>query len=1148
MIVIEKLAALALLLASVCLPAASARAEDPGQRDIIRVREGTKEEPWLRIDSGGHTAAVRALAFTSDSSRLCSAGLDKNIEVWNMAALRDLRRVFLRERTIRWQVARGLRGSIYALAAAPDAPLVAMGGYGAMGSLGEIVLVNPVDGRLVKVLEGHRQTVCSLAFSPDGKSLASMDTAGEMRVWNRGDWSSRVLYEQDAKTFGAERAALIAKQIKLRPLAFRDGNHIVAPAFVSRPGETRMRWQLVEINVRDSMDFHALDTVHYGAVTALAASPDGKWLASADAEGKLLLWNRATGATPRTLATDRGVSSLCFSPDGRSLVAGTLAGGTDGKSQLQVWNTANGTIARRVALADHVYACAVSPDGNRVAYTGGEQGQVYVESLGGDVKPAVLQGTGRRIGKVAFAAEQPYYRVAFGNAPPGRGINYFGDLQETFDTTNLSHGTEQPKPGDWIPTDWLNGGWTAKLQSDGTLQLYLNGAPQGIVSLRPQLPGLDEGTPQCYCWVPDAQAKPFAIAVGTDVQDSIYICRLVANGPCPILRHFRGHNDRVTSLGVSRDLKYLVSGSADGTVRFWNLADLTGGARSNKPEARANGTARWGANFAVQGGKLVATDVHPAGPLYGKGMRKRDVLTALRWPADRAEKSERDPSAMLDSLRTLLWGTQVVFEYARNGAAQPAFQLLPAWQPLATLFAAANGEWAFWTPAGYYDASMNGYRMFGWQVNRGLQRLPDYYRADQFYKELERPRVMEQLLPSGSLRDALDKPEAQANGVQASGLSKLPQHEVLPAQIAATPRIEILSPAAGTVVRDRTTKVKARVELPQGRKMLQLQVYGNGVSGTKRELLSDRPMEGGAEKGTEQIYQWDLALPTDPKNLIEVVAGTDAPTAAFGDVVVERSLPADRPRPEMYVVCLGINHYGDPKINQLGFPVADAEAVAAVLRGGSAALYHVNEPKVLTNEQVTPAAWKKALADLRSRLKDRAQPDDLVVFFLAGHGIVDEATQKYYYVGHDFTLADLDHKDYKACLSWDDFAALADVPCRKLVLLDTCHSGAIQPLRSRDLKAAVRELQADVIFSVTASTGEQRAAEKAEWRHGAFTRCLLEALGGGADQSHDGVVRLDEVVPYVKDAVEKLTAGRQTPTAAPDEILPFTAIPMTGKR
>jgi WD40 repeat protein len=1142
-----------LLAALVLLASAGFRslcAEETAQRDIVRIREGTKEDPWLRIDAAGHTAAVRALTFTSDSSRVCSGGLDKNVEVWNLAALRDLRRVFLRERTIRWQVARGLRGSIYALAAAPDGPLLAIGGYGAMGSLGEIVLVNPIDGKLVKVLKGHRQTVCALAFSGDGKWLGSMDTGGETRVWNRSDWSSQVLYNQDVQTYGAEAAAMIAKQTKLRPLTFLGSKHIVLPTFASRPGETRLRWRLVEINVSDPTDFHALDTIHYGMITALAATPDGTRLASADAEGKLYLWDRTRakvpgGGPPQTLASDRGVLSMNFSPDGRTLVAGTLTG-ADGKSELQVWNTVSGTIVRRAALADHVYACAVSPDGKRLAYSGGDQGQVYVESMAGDAVPAVLRGIGQRIGKVAFAAEQPFYRVAFGKIQSGRGFNDYGALEETFDTTQLSRGVARPKPGEWLTPDWLSGGWTAKPLSDGTLQLFLNDVPRGTVTFRnvsgtlrvPPSNGtrsvpdtLDEGTPRCFCWIPDAASgQPFAIAVGTDVQDSIYICRLVERGACPILRHFRGHNDRVTSLGASRDLKYLVSGSADGTVRFWNLAGYAQGAAA---------PGRWGAAFVVQDGKLVANDVHPAGPLFGKGIRKGDVLTALRWPADRAEQSENHPEAMLEKLAALPWGTQVVFEYSRKGAAQPAFQLLPAWPPLATLFAGSNGEWAFWTPAGYYDASMNGHRIFGWQVNRGLERLPDFYRANQFYKELERPRVMERLLPTGSLRDALD---------QAAAAPKLPQHEVLPAQIAATPRIEILSPAAGTVVRDGTTKVKARVELPAGRKMLQLQVFANGVAGSKREMLAERPLED----GKEQIYQWDLALPADRRSLIQVMAGTDAPTAAFGDVIIERA-PSERPsqRPELYVLSLGINRYGDAKINQyfpLAFPVADAEAVAEALRKGAAGLYRVNEIKVLKNEEVTPAAWTKALTDLRTRLKDHVQPDDLVIFFLAGHGIMDEKTKKYYYIGHDVTLADLAHNVYKDCISWTDFAALADVPCRKVVLLDTCHSGAVQPLRSSDLKTAVRELQADVIFSVTASTGDQAAAEGTAWRHGAFTRCLLEALSGAADQSRTGIVRLDDVVPYVKEAVKKLTDGRQTPTASPEEILRFTTIPLTQKR
>ena len=1016
-----------------------AAAEAPGQRDIVRVREGGQDEPWLRIDATGHTAAVRALAFTADSSRLCSGGLDKNVEVWNMAALRDLRRVFCASGPSAGRSPAGCGGASTRWPPAPDAPLLAIGGYGAMGSLGEIVLVNPIDGKLIKVLEGHRQTVCSLAFSPDGKWLASMDTAGETRLWKRSDWSSQVIYKQDAETYGAEAAAMIARQTKFRPLAFLGSGHIVLPTFASNPGETRLRWRLVVINVSDPADYRALDTIHYGLVTALAASSDGKRLASADAEGKLYLSDNSSGGPPQTLATDRGVSSLAFSPDGRSLVAGTLAGGgaptewVGVKGQLQVWDVKSCAMTRKIMLDDHVYSCAVSPDGNRLAYAGGGQGQIYVESLAGDAKPAVLQGTGRRIGKVAFALEQPYYRVAFGTTLPSRGFNDHGDLQETFDTTQLSHSTAPLKPGDWISADWLNGGWSAKPQTDGTLQLYLNGAPQGTISLRSQVPGLDEGTPQCYCWISDSAGKPFAIAVGTDVQDSIYVCRLAERGPCLILRHFRGHNDRVTSLGVSRDLRYLVSGSADGTVRFWSLAELAQGAT---PQGR------WGATFAEQDGKLVATDVHPAGALYGKGIRKGDVLTAMRWPADRAEQSETRPEALLEKLRTLPWGTQVLFEYSRNGAAQKPFQLLPAWEPLATLFAGSNGEWAFWTPAGYYDASMNGYRLFGWQVNRGFGRLPDYYRADQFYRQLERPRVMERLLPAGSLRDALD---------QASAAPKLPQHEVLPAQIAATPRIEILAPAAGTVLSDRVTKVKARVELPAGRKMLQVKAFANGVAGTKRELLAERPLEGGPEKGTEQIYQWDLALPTDPRDLIEVVAGTDAPTAAFGNVVVQRKQPEQqRTLPQMYVICVGINRYADPKINSLGYPVADAEAVADALRNGAAGLYHVNEVKVLENQQVTPAAWTKTLAELRARLVDHAQSDDLVVFFLAGHGIVDEATQKYYYVGHDFTLADLGARttriaspgpispDWPTCLAarssfWTPATAARSSPCGRAI-------------------------------------------------------------------------------------------------------------------
>lgn len=1099
---------------------------DDGQRDLVRVRQQQPEvQPLLRINAGGHTGSVRALAFTPDSTRLCSAGLDKDVQVWNLTAVRrDLKRVFLRERVLRWQVGRGLRGSIYALAAAPSDGLLAIGGYGAMGSLGEILLVDPVAGTLIKVLEGHRQTVCGLAFSPNGTWLASQDTSGAALLWKRGDWQPTRLADPDEKTYGAPQAGRIAALPKVRPLALVGNDQVVLATLVGAATEARLQWKLRLVSTADPNQSRTLETVHYGLVTALAATADGARLAAADLEGNLYVWHLSQGGPPDSLKPGATVLSLAFSPDGRSLAAGTAVGLQGAKSQLQVWNLTARQIVSRRSLPDHVYACAVSPDGKRVAYVGGQDNQVFLEALGVEEQPVELRGTGRRILKVAFAKQRPYHRIAFGSTFHDRGFNDSADLDATFDPATSSLGTIPIQAADWLPADWARGGWTVKPRADGTLQLFRGGAAKGTVSLGPQVPGLDEGRPRCYAWLPDRQGQPVAIVVGTDRQDSVYVCRLVEQGPCPILRHFRGHHDYVTSVGVSQDLAYVVSGSADGTVIVWSLAGCAPGPTT---------AGRWGAEFAVQEEQLVVKEVQPAGPLFRRGLQVGDVVTQIRWPATPESQAEKRPAAILDKLRDLPWGTQVVFESSRQGVARPAFQLLPAWQPLATLFVSTNQEWAFWTPEGYYDASMNGYRLFGWQVNRGLQALPDFYRADQFYKRLERPDVLQSLLEAGSLREAFKQAAVQPP----------PElHEALPEQISATPRVEILVPAPGKVVGENVTKVRARIQLPPDRKLLQAKVFANGVVGQRQPLIGQRELP----TGTELTYEWDVPLPQDERDLIQVVAGTDAPTAAFGDVIIQRTaaVRAASP-PKLHLLAVGINKYRDSEIQPLSYSVADAEAVRRVLETRSKGLYTLGENLLLTNQDVTPDSWQRTLRGLAQKLKEVAQPDDLLVLFLAGHGFVDEKSQKYYFVGYDLKLADYQKGDVASCISWDDFAPLADVPCRKLALLDTCHSGAIQPLRSRDLKAAVRALQDDVVFTITASTGEQRSAEKSEWGHGAFTKCLLEALEGHAGGAQPDVVQLNAVVAWVKQSVPQLTEGLQTPTAAPEDIFPFTAIPLT---
>ncbi len=115
--------------------------------------------------------------------------------------------------------------------------------------------------------------------------------------------------------------------------------------------------------------------------------------------------------------------------------------------------------------------------------------------------------------------------------------------------------------------------------------------------------------------------------------------------------------------------------------------------------------------------------------------------------------------------------------------------------------------------------------------------------------------------------------------------------------------------------------------------------------------------------------------------------------------------------------------------------------------------------------------------------------------YLCGHGLRDRLTGRWYFVTADARYKDLMNDQYSDCLSFDDLASLSALPCRKLAILDSCHSGAVQTMmRSDDLKSALRFLQDDVVLTLTASEGGEEAAEQRESQLGRFTSELVAAL------------------------------------------------------
>ncbi len=301
------------------------------------------------------------------------------------------------------------------------------------------------------------------------------------------------------------------------------------------------------------------------------------------------------------------------------------------------------------------------------------------------------------------------------------------------------------------------------------------------------------------------------------------------------------------------------------------------------------------------------------------------------------------------------------------------------------------------------------------------------------------------------------------------------------------------------VVAGGTATVRTRIRIPAAIAKpdeVRVNVYASGVIAARPPKRTPGPV---TKEGREDTYEFEVPLPTESRTLIQVVAGTPEVTTPR-EVVVTRPAQPQGPPPKprkLVVLAVGINKYRDPKIGNLEGPVSDAQAVLDALRRETKGLYTIETADLLTDENVTPAKWREALGKIKDRLAATAGPDDLVVLFLAGHGVRDPKSGKYYYLGYEFPLASYRAGIFSDCISWDDFQVLADIPCRKLALLDTCHSGAIQPTSS-DAKTAVRGLQDAVIFTVTAATGDQLSIEPVGGKHGIFTTALLDALSGKA--------------------------------------------------
>ena len=277
----------------------------------------------------GHRDGVHSVAFSPDGEMLASGSDDQTIKLWHLTKDEQ-----------RFQIPTDGK-PMEQVEYSPDGKMLAWIAEDSKS----IRLCDQETGWIVKLLSGHVSPVHRIAFSHDGRLLAS----GDSRVIKLWDLDS-----------GRELHSVYAHNGEVVSLVFSPEDQSLASAASDL---TIKIWETEGLVERRSIQ------VPRTGPTSLAFSPDGTQLASGglfDYHGdvaEIIMWDAATGSNLRSLrGHNLRVESLAFSPDGKTLVTS----GEDGTVCL--WDTASGEMSERlVGHAAEVWSVAFSPDGRSLA-------------------------------------------------------------------------------------------------------------------------------------------------------------------------------------------------------------------------------------------------------------------------------------------------------------------------------------------------------------------------------------------------------------------------------------------------------------------------------------------------------------------------------------------------------------------------------------------------------------------------------------------------------------------------------------------------------------------------------------------------------------------------------------------------------------
>jgi WD40 repeat protein len=1012
----------------------------------------------------GHTDTVRSVAFSPDGKQILSGSEDGTIKFWDADTGREINTF-----------------SVYTLmvnsiAFSPDGRQVLSGS----DTNTRIKLWDANTGKEIGTFSGHIENISSVTFSPDGRQVLSGSSDKTIKLW-------------DINT-GREIRTLNGHTRRVNTVTFSpDGKQILSGSY----DETIKLW---DANTgKEIRTFYG----HTGSVNSVVFSPDGRQILSGSGDNTMKLWDANTGREIRTfLGHTSGVYSVTFSPDGRQI----LSGSSD--NTMKLWDADTGREIRTFyGHIGTVISISFSPDGRQVLSGSSDKTiKLWETNTGREIM--TFSGHTSHVGSSTFS-------------PDGKQV-LSGSWDNTVKLWDVNTGQE-------IRTFLGHTHWVSSVTFSPDGKYILSGSYDKTIKLWDANTSMEIRTFYGHTSVVlSVTFSPDGRQILSGSGDTTIKLWDINSGR--EIRAFSGHTSHVGLVVFSPDGKHILSGSGDG-VKLWDVntgkeirtfsRDING-VRSVRfsPDGKQvisgsndNTIKLWDANtgreiriFSRNINGVASITFSPDGKqvLFGS-----DDNSIKLWDVNTGREI-RTFSGHTNLVNSVIFspdGKQII-----SGSYDGTIRLwdVSTGKEIAQFISFNDGEWISLTPDGYYNSSPNGDKYLNVRVGNNV------YGIDQFRGTFYNPQIV----------------EARLQG-RRDPIPNIPDIN----NVGSPPEIVISNPQDRAVLSSNQVELSVTViDQKQYIKTIMVSVNGKLVGGNQaRSISAPRGVDLEIDstqiqiKGNQNRVEFKLPITLDPGvNKIEVKATNSNSLEGRRSIeVTNRQASAQNARPNLYILAIGVNRYNDTRrLETLKFAVNDAKAIVDAFKAQAGKRYGKVEALLIADgEKITPTG-----ANILNNFNylRQAGPNDVVLLFIAGHGMNDQYDE-FYFLPSDAAFGSDGSILVSSAISSSQIQTALSMSGQKLVFIDTCHSGGTgsqftqrvdneRLIQNLNNNSAIRNTSA--IF--TSSRSDQQSLEIPQYSHGIFTYAILQGLKGEADTYKKGVVTTTALELYLKIKIPEL--------------------------